>query len=501
LIKSRIEKVRIKREQDPKCPSVIIFIAPKKALLHQQIDYIKIHAAPISADEFHGDKKLNNKHIDLWDPREWSEQVSKFEVLGMTPAILQQLLETRKIPHHIIDLLILDECHYAKGGDSSKCSACFFTCCVFYISVSLVAKLCEAIRISNDCKPLIFGMSASPIQMKIKTTNDLFKAIMQLEKMLMATFFYPTEQFLNSLSNFFKKPKLFLINYENQSPTSNYKSLARSLDQIDQKLTFMSVVAEIYHDEKAYNDQEEFEKCFYFQEIISSVGLNFQFIQIQEEFAPKLASEFNYSKKAIHQTIKSIKTCGIYLGLASLSISLREREQDRQRKQLFTDVRRIDLLQELNPEWTNELTLNREILSPLFSVSVSKSIDLKVLHDKTSDLIKYLAGDQESFRGLLNHRQETLSCYCDLLKNICRSLGHEICVQAIENLNSKRVCESENSQKRLQFFIDLIQGVATVGACCLIFLSFLHCILNSSCKLKVSATKIILASWLLFATN
>jgi ERCC4-related helicase len=120
LIKSRIEKVRIKREQDPNCPSVVIFIAPKKALLHQQIDYIKVHAAPISADEFHGDKKLNNKHIDLWNPREWSEQVSKFEVLGMTPAILQQLLETRKIPHHIIDLLILDECHYAKGGDPSK---------------------------------------------------------------------------------------------------------------------------------------------------------------------------------------------------------------------------------------------------------------------------------------------------------------------------------------------------------------------------------------------
>jgi predicted DNA-binding protein YlxM (UPF0122 family) len=317
-------------------------------------------------------------------------------------------------------------------------------------------------------------MSASPIQMKIKTTHDLFKAIMQLEKMLMATFFYPTEQFLNSLSNFFKKPKLFLINYENKNPTSNYKGLAHSLDQIDQKLTFMSVVAEIFHDEKAYNDQEEFEKCCFFEEIISSVGLNLQFIQNREEFAPKFASEFNYSKKAIHQTIKTIKSCGIYLGLASLSISLREREQDRQRKQLFTDVRRLDILQELTPELTKELNWNQEILSQLWSVSVSKSIDLKVLQDKSKDLIKYLAGDQESFRGLLNHLQETLSCYCALLKNVCRSLGHEICVQATENLKSKSVCKSENSQKRLQFFIDLIPGEAKVGVC---YFNFLFCLI------------------------
>lgn len=148
LIDHHLQIIRQSREMDKnQWPKVIIFIAPKKALLHQQIDSIQKLCSRAGeknfAECFDGSKFYNNKHIDLWGSKEWLEMMKQRKILGMTPAILLCLLQKKILPPDVIDLIIFDECHHSIGNDP-------------------MALVCDAIK-HHKLTPRILGLTASPV--------------------------------------------------------------------------------------------------------------------------------------------------------------------------------------------------------------------------------------------------------------------------------------------------------------------------------------------------
>ena len=64
LIRDRLRFVRIAREKGEQEKTLIVFIAPTKALVGQQVQYLTTHCHPVQAKEFNGDSMLDGKLID-----------------------------------------------------------------------------------------------------------------------------------------------------------------------------------------------------------------------------------------------------------------------------------------------------------------------------------------------------------------------------------------------------------------------------------------------------
>ena len=128
----------------------------------------------------------------------------------MTPAILQRIVEERFIDVSSINLIIIDECHHATGNHP-------------------IGRLADAIVQSasynnpSHARPLIFGLTASPVQEK---TDEIYKLINALEKRLDSTFFNPTEELYLSLEPYEAKAKLFCLEFGNSSHHMSYLILS-----------------------------------------------------------------------------------------------------------------------------------------------------------------------------------------------------------------------------------------------------------------------------------
>lgn len=106
--------------------------------------------------------------VDSWDMKEWIEEFCKNEVLVMTAEIFRIIMDHVFIPISSIQLLIIDECHRAKGDHPYRQALkCF------------VDK-------AKDETPLIFGLSASLLNGKCKP-YQLEQNLRDLEKTLQST--------------------------------------------------------------------------------------------------------------------------------------------------------------------------------------------------------------------------------------------------------------------------------------------------------------------------
>lgn len=79
LISSRINAIR---ERVPINGKLVAFIAPKKALLSQQLEYIKKNCKmkEVKVKEFTGVTKSNNKLIEYWQKSDWLRELENCEV-------------------------------------------------------------------------------------------------------------------------------------------------------------------------------------------------------------------------------------------------------------------------------------------------------------------------------------------------------------------------------------------------------------------------------------
>jgi endoribonuclease Dicer len=141
-----------------------IFLAPTRPLVEQQAEAIKNHF-PLKVGKYTGDKNVDN-----WDQNEWNKELEENKVLVMTPQILSDMLNHGFIKLNKVNLLIMDEVHWAAKTKKDKPSGHPFKQIMnFYHSEP------------KQNRPRVLGLTASLINCSIKP--QFFEdAIKDLEK-------------------------------------------------------------------------------------------------------------------------------------------------------------------------------------------------------------------------------------------------------------------------------------------------------------------------------
>ncbi|RYH27789.1 DEAD/DEAH box helicase [archaeon] len=171
---------------------MVTVIAPTKTLLNQQVDYIQKQCSEkVKAVVLNGDKTHEGLEIDSWDTDQWQFYFQHYEVLGMTPEVLCNLLEKTILPGDAIDLLVLDECHHVICGKDP------------------MARLCENIRVKGY-QPLMLGLTASPLTKKNKKILDAYA---NMQTRMDAKIFVPSPDMLLSLQHHVSEAKIVVQEY------------------------------------------------------------------------------------------------------------------------------------------------------------------------------------------------------------------------------------------------------------------------------------------------
>jgi endoribonuclease Dicer len=66
-------------------------LATTVPLIVQQCEYLKKLLA-CSIEDYYGEKRLDNKVLELWDKKMWERELNKNQILVMTPQILVDML-------------------------------------------------------------------------------------------------------------------------------------------------------------------------------------------------------------------------------------------------------------------------------------------------------------------------------------------------------------------------------------------------------------------------
>lgn len=156
LIKHVLAQETIAREEGQP-PRTVFFLVNSIHLVIQQGEVLANNLSESPAVLY------GNIKEDLWKRDVWSEILAIKRVIVCTAEVLRQALSHNHISMNAISLLIFDECHHAKKGHPyAKIMLDFYLPC------------------SGQCRPKIFGMTASPVH----TKSNMMKASGDLETLL-----------------------------------------------------------------------------------------------------------------------------------------------------------------------------------------------------------------------------------------------------------------------------------------------------------------------------
>ncbi|CAL0334495.1 unnamed protein product [Lupinus luteus] len=128
-------------------PYIAVFLVPKVVLVSQQAEAVKV-LTDLKVGMYWGEMG-----VDYWDASTWNKEFEKHEVLVMTPAILLRSLRHSFLKLNMIKVLIMDECHHARGRDPYACIMREF--------------YHDQLKSGVSDLPRIFGMTASPIKTNV----------------------------------------------------------------------------------------------------------------------------------------------------------------------------------------------------------------------------------------------------------------------------------------------------------------------------------------------
>ncbi|KAK9099556.1 hypothetical protein Syun_026601 [Stephania yunnanensis] len=114
----------------------------------QQFEVIKVHTN-FKVEQYYG-----AKGVDEWSAKCWEREISKHEVMVMTPQILLDALRKAFLNLDCICLMIFDECHRANGNHP-------------------YTRIMKEFYHKSDSRPKVFGMTASPVVRKGKVLRRL----------------------------------------------------------------------------------------------------------------------------------------------------------------------------------------------------------------------------------------------------------------------------------------------------------------------------------------
>ncbi|KAJ3113538.1 Endoribonuclease Dicer, partial [Physocladia obscura] len=127
---------------------------PKVPLVSQQVNYLR-HNCDFEVRSYHGDLGVDN-----YTEQMWQSEISATGCMVMTPAILSTILTRGFLRMSQINLIVFDECHNARKND------------VYNQIIAL-----HYLPTLPSERPLIFGMTASPMSGK----DEINTSIKQLE--------------------------------------------------------------------------------------------------------------------------------------------------------------------------------------------------------------------------------------------------------------------------------------------------------------------------------
>ncbi|WVZ00849.1 hypothetical protein V8G54_026918 [Vigna mungo] len=96
-------------------PFSVVFLVPQVVWVSQQAEVVKMHT-DLKVGTYRGDMG-----VDYWDGATWKRETEKHEVLVMTLVILLNCLRRSFFKLNMIKVLIMDECHHARGKHPYAC--------------------------------------------------------------------------------------------------------------------------------------------------------------------------------------------------------------------------------------------------------------------------------------------------------------------------------------------------------------------------------------------
>ncbi|XP_062207830.1 endoribonuclease Dicer homolog 3a isoform X2 [Phragmites australis] len=139
---------------------LIIFLAPTVQLVTQQCEVIKSYT-DFEVECYHG-----SKGVDQWKAQSWQEQLSKYQVMVMTPQVLLHAFRQSFLILDMVRLMIFDECHHATGNHP-------------------YTRIMKEFYHRSEHKPNVFGMTASPVIRKgVSSDLDCENQLSELENLL-----------------------------------------------------------------------------------------------------------------------------------------------------------------------------------------------------------------------------------------------------------------------------------------------------------------------------
>ncbi|XP_021282374.1 endoribonuclease Dicer homolog 2 isoform X1 [Herrania umbratica] len=146
-------------------PFCAVFLVPQVVLVKQQADAVEMHT------DLNVGKYWGEMDVDFWDAAKWKQEIEKYEVLVMTPQILLNGLRHSFFKINMIKVLIIDECHHARGKHP-------------YASI-MTEFYHHKLEAGVSDLPRIFGMTASPIKSKAASPVDSYwQKIHELETIM-----------------------------------------------------------------------------------------------------------------------------------------------------------------------------------------------------------------------------------------------------------------------------------------------------------------------------
>ena len=195
------------------------------ALVAQQAAVIRLHT-DLSVGEYTGEMAS-----DLWTEEQWQQQFVAHQVLVMTAQIFVDVLHHAFLPLSRVNLIIFDECHHATKSHP-------------YVQVM---KCCDSHP--RESSPRILGLTASILNNKCKTPDELEQNLVQLEQTLHCKAETASDMTLHDIHT--TKPKEVILECE------EYKDETGLVEQFD---TTMQQALDFLADCRINFDPEEGQK-------------------------------------------------------------------------------------------------------------------------------------------------------------------------------------------------------------------------------------------------
>ena len=106
--------------------------------------------------------------MDAWGSTEWTEIVSKNDVLITTPQLFLDVLDAKHLYLSTFGVLIVDECHHCSGSHPFA-----------EVFAEHYNRLASKPGVGQ---PLVLGMSGNLVKRKVEDPKEREKAIEKLEK-------------------------------------------------------------------------------------------------------------------------------------------------------------------------------------------------------------------------------------------------------------------------------------------------------------------------------